>query len=432
MYPWALAWVVLLTLVTVYEAFQLRKILSEPLQGLTRAAAAVSEGKLDVEMPRVEGEHEIADLSASVRVMRDRLVESIRSLDHRNEHMSTILANLGDGVLHVAPDGRVVEHNGQAESLLDEFVHRRVRAGVRLCDLLTALPEEGFVAGQDMQRELSFGRTGKKRYLFVRATPVRGAKRDGGSSGGHIVVVRDVTQTKEVERLKQEFLSVVTHELKTPLTAVEGYTKLMLMGKAGPLTERQTTFLETIRAQTNSLEEMIQDLLDITRLEAGRLPLTMEPVEAARILSDAFATHEGGAQTRDLKLVLDTSGLAGASIVADAFRLQQVVGNLLGNAFKFTAEGGEVELSGGQDADRVWLRVSDTGCGVPPEALPKLFDKFFQVEGSDTRQKGGAGLGLYISRELVEAQGGTIEVTSRVGVGSVFTVRFDRREAEEA
>ncbi len=427
--PFAIGWVLLLTLVTVYEAFRLRTNLSLPLQRLTAIAREVSAGRLDVDMPDVEAGSEIKHLGTAIRVMRDRLVKSIREVGERSEEMSTILGNLTDGVLHVDSGGRILQQNTQASRLIMDLTGLSSEVGVSVRALLTTLPSDWLGGEADTQRELVFGREGKEHYLLVRTTPVR-YEENSGKGGGYVVVLRDVTQSKEVEKLKRDFLSVVTHELKTPLTAIEGYTKLLQMGKAGELTEKQRTFLGTIHSQTNALKTMIQDLLDITRLEAGRLPLSMAVVDPKDMVAETGEAHGGGAAASGLEFEFDSSA-NGARIFADPFRLQQVLGNLVGNAFKFTARGGKVTVKAGAKDEKVWFTVADTGRGIPESSLPQLFNKFYQVQQDDTRTSGGAGLGLYICRELVEAQGGTIEVSSTVGVGTIFTIRFDTVEAQE-
>lgn len=424
-FPWALAWVIFLTLVTLYEAFRLRSRLSVPLEKVTEAAVAVSEGRLHTPMPQIDGADEIRMLAESVSVMRDRLLKSIHDIDKRNTEMSTILAHLEDGVLHVSPDGSIRERNKRASQLVLDLAGVAPGEGDNVRSFFTELPETWLSSTEDTQRELKFGRGANEHYLLVKTTPVGGTGAPE-EERGFVVVLRDVTQSKEVDKLKRDFLSVVTHELKTPLTAIEGYTKLLLMGKGGTLSEKQATFLGTIRTQTGKLKEMIQDLLDITRLEARRLPLSLTELSLGEVISEAHEAHSGDAQSRGLSCELETSAVDAARFVADPFRIQQVLGNLLGNAFKFTPHGGKITLIGGEQDDRVFISISDTGRGIPADALPRLFDKFYQVQRGDTRLSGGAGLGLYICRELVEAQGGTIEVTSTEDVGSIFTISFPK------
>lgn len=410
-----------LGIVLVIEANRLKFLVSRPLEKLTEAAVAVSCGALETEMPSLPASEELERLARSVEVMRRRLVESITSLDGQNEQMTTILTTLGDGVLLLDAAGRIVERNPQADRLLTALTGRAPEMGTDIRDVLTGLPE---IANEDVEWELAITPHGKKQahYLSVRTTPVKRKNRE--RLHAYVAVVRDVTQEKEVERLKREFLSVVTHELKTPLTAIDGYTKLLLINKAGELNDRQRAFVTTIQTQTATLKAMIQDLLDITRIEGHTLPLDLSPLAADEVLRTAAESYRAAAESRGLVFTWDAGDLEGAKFVADSMRVQQVLGNLIGNAFKFTPKGGEVSLRGGRDGDWVTFVVRDTGRGIPPEAIPQIFTKFYQVEKGDTRVSGGAGLGLYIAKELVEAQKGRIEVSSTVGVGSTFTVRF--------
>lgn len=423
--PWVFAWVVALTLLTLHQVYRLRLVLTEPLERLTAAAAAVSAGDLHRDMPLFRGTGEIEDLTGSIRAMRDQLVASIEDLDTRNQHVSTILENLEDGVLHVDAKGRIQEYNARAAQILALCCDVELASGQKLDRLLPDVEDDWFLAGNRRECEIALERGEKEVHLEVRSRPVEPMAAGEATERGHVVVIRDVTHLREIEKLKREFVSVVTHELKTPLTSIEGYTKLLLMGKGGSLSERQLSILAVIAEQSAILKNMIQDLLDIRRMETGRLPLSRTQMAIDDLLNSAFQAHAGEARTRGLRFRLEIDPAAKTVTVnVDPLRMQQVVGNLLQNAFKFTPSGGEVILATGRSGDEVWFSVSDTGRGIPQDALPRLFDRFFQVDTGDVRLSGGAGLGLYISRELVSAHGGQIEVISTEGEGSTFTVRL--------
>jgi signal transduction histidine kinase len=169
---------------------------------------------------------------------------------------------------------------------------------------------------------------------------------------------------------------------------------------------------------------MVQNLLDTTRIEGGNLPIHLQSVELCGFVQQIGNTWRGNTENRGIRFELDNRVPPGLSIAADPFRLEQVVGNLMSNAGKFTTAGGTIRLEACVDGGLVHLAVHDTGRGIPPEAVPRVFDKFFQVEHGDKRAAGGAGLGLYIVRQLVEAMHGVVGVESEVGVGSRFQVSF--------
>lgn len=424
---WALAWVIGVAVTTVFMALRLQYVLSNPLAELSAGAAQVAAGDLDAEIPQPAGRRrapEILDLAQSVDAMRQALVRSIQSLDARQEELATLLANLDEGVLVLDREGRIVSASPRVRELL---ARRRggvpePEPGVALTRLLPELGEISADPDDAPPKEIELAtERGTPRWLSVRLRPLRGPN----AAGARVVVLRDVTREREVEDLKREFLSVVTHELKTPLTSIEGYAKLLLMGKGGPLTDRQRVFTATITDQTATLQTLIQNLLDITRLEGGNLPLEPSLVDPAELAREAAERLRATAETRGLRLDCQVDVPPGVTLHVDAFRIHQVLGNLLSNAVKFTPEGGTITVSAAVRGGAVELAVADTGRGIPAEALPHLFEKFYQVAKGDRRIAGGAGLGLYICRALVERQGGTLTATSTEGEGSRFVLRFD-------
>ncbi|MBM4368348.1 MAG: HAMP domain-containing protein [Deltaproteobacteria bacterium] len=419
--PFMGAWVVLCSIVTVVLAGGLRVVMSQPLERLTSAADALSRGQLDVPIPAPEGAPEIQTLARAVSAARSRLVETIDVLDVRNRQTATMLARLGDGVILADAHGAVVESNAQADAMLVSIN----RDYPRVRDLSELLPElllAYFAADED--RSVEFERTlaARKRWFEVdlRRVPRAGARQ----VGVWVVVMHDVTSAREVENIKRDFLSVITHELKTPLVTIEGFAKLLLMNKGGELTEKQRTWVQNIRDQGQVLLTMVTNLLDATRLEGGNLPINPQPVVVSDLLAQWANTWRPAVETRGLRLATRDDAPPAARVSIDTFRMQQVVGNLVNNALKFTGPGGEIELGARVEGPRVVLSIADTGRGIPADAVPHLFEKFYQVETGDTRVAGGAGLGLYIVHELVAAQAGRIVVHSQVGRGSRFDLSF--------
>jgi signal transduction histidine kinase len=248
-------------------------------------------------------------------------------------------------------------------------------------------------------------------------------------------------ELKQLDQLKSTFLANVSHELRTPLTSIIGYTEMLESGAAGALSDGQAEFLKTIRGKADQLLGLISSLLDLGRLEAKSLELHHEAVDARALLSDVGSTIVPNANRRNV--VVDINVADGtAKIWGDPVRLQQIVLNLADNALKFTHEGGEVvlgaepgELDTGGPAGlgaalfaasrpAVVLTVRDTGMGIPQENLSRIFDAFYQIDAGTTRSHGGAGLGLSIVKQLVDGHDGTIDVTSALGEGTIFTVKL--------
>lgn len=225
----------------------------------------------------------------------------------------------------------------------------------------------------------------------------------------------------DLDRMKAEFMSIAAHELKTPINVISGYAELMEEGIYGEITPGQREALQSVHDQVEMLSELVTQLLDISRLEAGGLHLEMADVDLPVLLHDIERSFTVLSQRKGLQFRLVIGPSLPATIPADADRLRnQVLGNILSNALKFTPEGGHITVIASGEADEAVLEVSDTGPGIPADQLPHIFDKFFQV-GPQARSK-GAGLGLAIAREVVEAHGGTISAASEPGAGATFRV----------
>jgi signal transduction histidine kinase len=228
----------------------------------------------------------------------------------------------------------------------------------------------------------------------------------------------------ELDRLKAEFVSVASHELKTPLSVIKGYVTLLRAGRYGQPGPRGQEVLATVDRQVDHLDRMIRRLLDVSRFEAGGGRLELAEVELGPFLDHLAVSFEPLALQSRIDFRLERQAGLPAAITADPDRLNEVIGNLLSNAFKFTPEGGTILLGARprDEGEGVEVEVRDSGRGIPPEALPRVFEKFYQVEGGGNGRDVGSGLGLAIARHIVEAHGGTISAQSEVGRGTSFKV----------
>jgi signal transduction histidine kinase len=226
---------------------------------------------------------------------------------------------------------------------------------------------------------------------------------------------------KELDRLKSNFLATMSHELRTPLTSVIGYSEMMLEGLGGPLTAEQREYLGIIMEKGENLLQLITSILDISKIEAGRVRLLLTDVEASQVMRDAVATVLPLARKKGIRVSCEPGAIP--RFQADRDKVRQCLVNLCSNAVKFTQPGGTIVVSAeALPGDRVALHVTDTGIGIGEEHVDRVFDVFYQVDGSSTREYGGAGLGLAIVKSFVEAHGGEVSVRSKVGQGSVFTL----------
>ena len=419
--PFAGGWVLLCSVATVVLAGGLRMMLSRPLERLTLAARAISQGKFDVPIPRPEGAAEIQMLAIALSAASHRTTETIEALDVRTRQTATMLAELGDGVILADESGTIVESNAQAESML-AMLSRDWKRTRLLPAIVDEIDQHWFGGEVDKAASVERMVTGRRMWFEV---SLRRVGRSGATqAGAWVVVLHDVTHAREVENIKRDFMSVITHELKTPLVTIEGFTKLLLMNRGGELSDKQRSWVQNIREQGQVLLTMVTNLLDATRIEGGNLTISMAPTLVSELLEQWSSTWRPVVEQRGLAFTATDQGAGSTRVCVDSFRLQQVIGNLVNNALKFTGAPGEVGITARCAGERLEITVYDSGRGIPTDAIPHLFEKFYQVEKGDTRVAGGAGLGLYIVHELVVAQNGRIVVHSEVGQGSRFVLSF--------
>jgi signal transduction histidine kinase len=243
---------------------------------------------------------------------------------------------------------------------------------------------------------------------------------------GRLWMVSDITREREVERLKSEFVSVVSHELRTPLTSIMGYTELLLARSFAP--DEQKQFVQTVYDQASHLHKLVEDLLSLSRLDSGNLKLNRWKVSIQQIITE-LTTQLGELAHHSMLIELEGDPLP--PVYIDRDKVKQVLFNLLTNAIKYSPAGGDIKLHVQEIAAADlppdhppgrWIRISvhDRGIGIAPEELPRIWDRFYRVDNTNTRRIGGTGLGLSIARALVELHGGGIDVQSEPGQGSVF------------
>ena len=242
---------------------------------------------------------------------------------------------------------------------------------------------------------------------------------------GTVTIFHDVTAFKELDAMKNDFVHMVAHELRSPLTAIKLQHEVILDGLAGEVTDKQRELLSRAQAKIQGLLELINESLDIAKIEAGHRPLELMPLELGEVLREVVDLLQVKAEDQKVTLKLAVPPDL-PPVRADRRSLEEVFTNLVSNAINYSPDGGEVTVSGLSHGDYLEVRISDTGIGIEPEEIPKIFDKFYRVKHPRTRQTIGTGLGLAIVKGIVEAHRGTVEVESQLGAGSTFRVLLPR------
>ncbi|MBM4429212.1 MAG: GAF domain-containing protein [Chloroflexi bacterium] len=375
---------------------------------------------------------------AAVAVSKARLYERLvqeqkqteqlyQHVEERRNELEAILRGIGDGVIVTDPDLNLLLMNPVATRIFG------VRSDVTSSmPLLEVIPHQELYAlfqdalhseEQAIVREIPVVSDNIAATYQALASPILGV---AGKVRGVVTVFRDVTSQKELERMKSSFLSVVSHELKTPLHSIKGFVDIILMGKTGPITETQSDFLTTVRDQTAHLQNLINDLLEFSRLESGQIKLNLAEVsmgEVAKAVVDKLKPLADQGQVRMVNRV----DVDAPAIEADHLRIEQVLTNLVHNAIKFTSPAGTVTISLEDLGEEVQVAVSDTGIGIPAGEMTRIFDRFYQVDASSTRHYRGTGLGLTICKHIIEYHHGRIWVESEEGKGSTFLFVLPKR-----
>jgi signal transduction histidine kinase len=362
-------------------------------------------------------------LEQQTRRLQEEQARNLYNLALEQSRMHTIVNCMADGVLVTNRDGEVVMCNSTLLQLL----------GVQAPPHLG--PVEAYVRDRDFQVAieslLAGGNPGEARFIAQELCQNRihlralSAPFSGPDSQvlGTVTVFHDVTHFKELDEMKNDFVRMVSHELRSPLAAIKQQHAVILDGLAGDLTEKQRELLSRAHAKIQGLLDLINDLLDVAKMEAGYGQLEQVPLNLAEILGELLELLRERAASQQVTLNLAVpDGLP--LIQADRRSMEEVFGNLVSNAINYSPDGGEVRITAILCGDYLEVEVKDQGIGIEAEEISKIFDKFYRVKSPKTRQVIGTGLGLALVKGLIEAHRGTVEVDSEVGAGTTFRVKL--------
>ncbi|HEX9101551.1 MAG TPA: ATP-binding protein, partial [Polyangia bacterium] len=401
--------------------------LTRPLGVLAAAVRRLGEGDLAARA-RLDGSDEIARLAREFNTMADHLAEyrssSLGELLQAQQAAQAAIDSMPDPVLVLRAGGALLNANQAAAELFAVDVETLgadpfARAPAEVVQTVSRMREHiaagrGPYLPKSLEEAAPIEVRGGTRYFLTRANPM---KDEEGRASGLTILFQDVTRLRRFDELKNDLVATVAHEFRTPLTSLRMAIHLCVDGAVGPLTDKQADLLYAAREDCERLQGIVDDLLDLSRIQAGRIELHVRPILSTTLLRQAVDAHRALAADKSIELALGKLTVE-RQVLADPDRLQLVVGNLVQNAVRHTPPGGRVELGAAPAGDAALrFEVRDSGAGIAPEHLPRLCDRFYRVPGAPT---GGAGLGLYICKEIVEAHGGRVGVESDVGRGSTF------------
>jgi NtrC-family two-component system sensor histidine kinase KinB len=347
-----------------------------------------------------------------------------RIIAERNKG-EAILASIEDGLVVFDPDGRVTGINPAGSRILgvahregDSLECRQLLTAPGVCDIVAETAATGMQPDlPDDRRIISLGQGEESRQYLFSATALRQSSK---KFSGVVLLLRDITQLREVERLKSEFVMAASHELRTPLTSLGMGIDLLIEHAAQYLPEREKDLLHTAHDEVHRMKGLVHDLLDLSKIESGRIELEFEEVPVGTLFEHVHEIFRGQVAIKRVNLTIDDTEFM-PQVSADTNKIVWVLSNLVSNALRYVQEGGHIRLSASTDKGRVAISVEDDGAGIPPEYQNKIFQKFVRV---NREESGRTGLGLAICKEIVRAHGGDIGVASEPGRGSTFTLRW--------
>jgi len=409
---------------------RLARRLGRPVRALMGVADKIGEGNSGQRVFS-EGQDEIGELVSAFNRMSDQLDARIARLEEDRQQLRTILSGMVEGVVALDSDQRILYANERAMQLLglpplssplssgrgEGGVGRRLWEVVRQRPLLDVV-QRALDSSEPQREELGWS------GLSMRSLTVHAARLPGLPPRGAVLVLHDTTELRRLERLRQEFVANVSHELKTPLSIIKACVETLLDGAVDDPQHRRP-FLEQLDSQSNRLHALILDLLSLARIESGEELFDFQPLPVREIVQSCLERHRPRAESKEQILeMVPPAGDEELAVWADEEALEQMLDNLLDNAVKYTPQGGRVSVRWRREGEQVCLEVADTGIGIPESDLPRIFERFYRVDKARSRELGGTGLGLSIVKHLAQAMHGSVHAASRAGQGTTFTIRL--------
>lgn len=404
-------------ILTTIFAFFLSTRITAPLRKMREAAFEAARGKFDTKVPILTND-EIGELATAFNQMGRQLKFNMNALSQEKEQLSSILSSMADGVITFNRDGTILITNPPAERFLQSWFYEQ--------DGFTASSEavpsevmELFQLAVNTEKEQIGEISVQGRFWVVIVSPLYNKKFIRGA----VAVVRDMTEERQLDKLRKDFIANVSHELRTPISMLQGYSEA-IVDDIAETTEEKKEMARVIYDESLRMGRLVNELLDLARMEAGHIQLTIEEIELVPYIHRITRKFQGLVKEKDI-LLNERMDYKDPYFYFDPDRIEQVLTNLIDNAIRHTPANGAVEITGRTDEKGFYMEVSDSGYGIPEEDLPFVFERFYKADKARTRGS-GTGLGLAIAKNIIEAHRGHISVQSKVGHGTTFSFFIPR------
>ncbi|MCY7486138.1 two-component system histidine kinase PnpS [Paenibacillus alvei] len=416
----------ILFFVAAIVSYRIAFNMTRPIENMTRVAMRIAQMDYRARTQSV-GKDEIGQLGSAINAMADSLQVQMSEIREKESRLQAVLEHMINGIVMIDAKGHVGLLNRKAEHILGikstEWIGRAfedVHAPLEMQQMAAEVLERKISSHDEITLYYP-----EERLLDVSVVPVYFTDNEWA---GALLVMQDVSAIRRLERMRSEFVANVSHELKTPIAAVKGFAETLMNGAMND-PEIASSFLQIIHDESERLNRLIGDILELSKIESKRVPLQYSPVQVDLFLERTVEMLSKEAEKKRIEVMLSSE--QDLYVEADEDRFRQIVLNLLSNAINYTPEGGQVKIVAvpiehGEDGEAEWIRltISDTGIGIPKKDLPRIFERFYRVDKARSRSSGGTGLGLSIVKHLVDAHHGLIRVDSELGVGTTFTIEL--------
>ncbi|WP_339226867.1 ATP-binding protein [Bacillus sp. FSL K6-0972] len=411
-----------IVLTTIF-AFFLSSRITYPLRKMRQGAQDLAKGKFDTKIP-ILTQDEIGELAIAFNQMGRQLKFHITALNQEKEHLSNILSSMADGVITINIDGTILVTNPPAERFLQAWYYEQ-NMNVKEGHELPPEARELFQNTVSTEKEQMIEMTLQGRTWVLLMSPLYNQSHVRGA----VAVLRDMTEERRLDKLRKDFIANVSHELRTPISMLQGYSEAIVDDIASSEEEKKE-IAQVIYDESLRMGRLVNDLLDLARMEAGHISLNVEPVELREFFERVFRKFYGVAGDKDITLSHNLD-LNETKFVFDPDKMEQVLTNLIDNAIRHTNAGGTVHVDVQSAQSGLKIAVKDSGSGIPEEDLPFIFERFYKADKARTRGKGGTGLGLAIVKNIVDAHNGSITVHSMLNEGTSFTFYIPRNKQDD-
>ncbi|WP_408007165.1 two-component system histidine kinase PnpS [Pseudalkalibacillus sp. A8] len=422
---------ILLTILLSYAlliavTFRLTGKLAKPVDDAMRVAKELARGNFKARTHEYQLK-ETGELNHSLNILARNLEQITELRESEQERMSTVIENMDSGLLLIDSKGYINLMNrayktifGIDSDVWNDKLYHEIMPNQDVIDLV----DETFLTESTVRKQVTLSIGIDRKHFHITCVPILGHK---DKIKGIVLVFHDITELKNLEQMRKDFVANVSHELRTPVTSLKGFAETLLDG-AMESKELREKFLTIIWKESDRLQNLIQDLLEFTKMEQSNFQLNWQTINLETIVNDTVTLLEPRAEEKQIKVSVELEGEL--RIEGDSARIKQILINLLNNALSYTPNGGTVWITGRDDHEKVYLEVKDTGIGINEDEIPRVFERFYRVDKARTRNSGGTGLGLAIVKHLVEAHKGQVKVTSKRDVGTTFTLTFFKKRQD--